>query len=447
VPDIPGTSYAVGRDGARIAYQVTGAGSIDLVYVPNWASPIDLIWDHPMFASFLGRLASFSRLVLFDKRGSGSSDHVAFDALATLEDWADDMVTVMDAAGSERAAVVGAMVGAPIALLFAATHPERTASLVVVNASPRALADDAYPGLPFTEVERRLEAFQAGWGTEPMVEFFAPSMARDPAFRRWFARFCRVGNPPAMATAVYRAQLLADVRPVLPVIQAPTLVVSRGDDATGLHSRAHSRYLAEHIPGSRLVEVPGDEFLVYAGDAAAILNEIEAFLTGERPSAEPDRVLATVMFADIASSTELAAAIGDRAWRELLERFRGLVREQLDRFHGREVNTRGDDFLATFDGPARAIRCASAIVAASKALGFDVRAGIHTGEVELMAGDLGGIAVHIGARVSELARPGEVLLSRTVVDLVTGSGIEFIDRGEHQLKGVHGSWKLFAVID
>jgi class 3 adenylate cyclase len=444
VLDVPQTRFAIGRDGAHIAYQVIGQGPRDLVYVPNWASPIDLMWDHPAFARFLQRLASFSRLIIFDKRGSGSSDHVPFDALATLEDWTDDVVAVMDTVGSERVALIGAMVGAPIAILFAATYPDRVSKLVLANASARALADNDYPGLSPEQIPQRLEHFKSGWGTEAVVELLAPTMGNDTEFRRWFAGFCRMGNPPTMATAVYRAQLLTDIRPILPVISAPTLVLQRDAVRGGLTTVLQAQYLAQHIAEARYVEIPGEDFLVCAGDTADMLDEIEAFVTGERPQAQAERVLATVLFTDIASSTELAAKLGDRSWREILERFRGVVRDQLNHFGGQEVNTRGDDFLATFDGPARAVRCAMRLTDAFGGPGLQVRAGVHTGEVELLGGDVGGMTVHIGARVSELAEPGETLVSRTVTDLVVGSGIQFQDRGDHELKGVPGVWKLFA---
>ena len=435
------TRYAQTPKGESIAFQVSGDGELDLVYVPNWASPIDLIWDHPLSARFLTRLASFSRLILFDKRGSGSSDHVPLDALATLEDWTEDIVTVMDAVGSERAALVGAFVGSPIAMLFAATHPQRTTALVIVNGSARMMADDDYPGIASEDLDARLATFRATWGTEAMVEDFAPSNTGDEAFQRWFARFSRVGNPPAMATAVHRAQLVTDVRATLPLIQASTLVLERA--GLGARSETQSRYLADHIAGARYVEVPGEDALPYVGDASALLDEIEEFLTGDRPSFATDRVLATVLFTDIVGSTEHAVAVGDRKWRVQLDEHDALVRAQLDVFGGREIDTAGDGFFAVFDGPARAVRCAHAIVEHARVLGIEIRAGVHTGECEIRGDGYAGIAVHVGARIAALAGPGEVMTSSTVKDLVAGSGISFENRGEQQLKGVPDPWHLY----
>ena len=440
----PETRFALTAQGQSIAFQVCGHGELDLVYVPNWASPIDLIWDHPAPARFLARLATFSRLILFDKRGSGSSDNVTLDALATLEDWTDDIVTVMDAVGSRQAVLAGAIVGSPIAVLFAATHPDRTSALVLINATARLLADRDYAGIPSEGLEERVAAFRAMWGTEAVVRLLAPSMAGDEAFCTWLARFCRVGNPPAMATAVFRAQLLSDVRPALELIQAPTLIMQRAE-AEIVSSQSQGRYLAEHIAGARYVEVPGNDPLPYVGEAAALLDEIEAFLTGHRPEILGDRVLATVLFTDIVASTEHAARRGDHYWAEVLNEHDLIVARELERHRGRKVNPTGDGILATFDGPARAVRCAQAICSSVRSLGIEVRAGVHTGEVERRGDDIGGIAVHIGQRVCALAQPGEVLTTTTVRDLVTGSGIDFNDRGCHTLKGVPGEWALLAV--
>ncbi|MET1001667.1 MAG: adenylate/guanylate cyclase domain-containing protein [Acidimicrobiia bacterium] len=438
----PETRFARTRDGESIAFQVCGHGALDLVYVPNWASPIDLIWDHPLVARFLTRLASFSRLILFDKRGSGSSDNVSVDALATLEDWTDDIATVMDAVGSERAALVGATVGCPISMLFAATRPERTSALVLINASARRLADSDYPGVDPERADDLTADFRSAWGTDAVVELVVPSMVGDEAFRRWFTRFCRVGNPPNMAAAVFRAHLASDVRASLPLIQAPTLVMLRAG-AERFTTAAQSRFLADNIAGARHVEVPGNDSLPYGSDAAALLDEIEEFLTGDRPRFTTDRVLATVLFTDIVGSTEHAAAVGDRRWREQLDQHDARVRSQLDAFGGREISTAGDSFFAVFDGPARAVRCAHAIIDDINELGIEMRAGVHTGECEVRGHDYAGIAVHVGARIRALAGPGEVLTSSTVKDLVAGSGITFHDCGEHQLKGVPDPWHLY----
>jgi class 3 adenylate cyclase len=327
-------------------------------------------------------------------------------------------------------------------MLFAAMYPDRTAALVVINGTARILADNHYSGVVPERADDLVAAFRAGWGTETVVELLAPSMTGDEAFCRWLARFCRVGNPPTMATAVFRAQLASDLRATLPLIQAPTLVMQRAA-AEGVTSPAQSRFLADHIAGARYVEVPGKDPLPYVGDASALLDEIEEFLTGDRRHFAADRVLATVLFTDIVGSTEHAAAVGDRRWRERLDQHDVLVRSQLEAFRGREISTAGDSFFAVFDGPARAVRCAHAIVDDVKTLGIDIRAGVHTGECEIRGDDYAGIAVHVGARIAALAGPGEVLTSSTVKDLVAGSGISFHDRGEHELKGVPDRGRLY----
>ena len=440
--DVPETRFAVSRDGAHIAYQVIGEGTQDLVYVPNWASPIDLIWEQPLFRRFLERLSSFSRLILFDKRGSGSSDHVPSDTLASLETWAEDIVTVMDAVGSKRAGVLGAMTGVPIVTLFAATHPERTGALVLLNPS-RSLAYGDLPGLGFQELEDTMTAFKETWGTPDVVRIFAPSMAGDATFCSWLARFCRVGNPPNMATAVIRAQLLSDLRHVYAAIQTPTLIIHRSADGEFLSS-LHPRVLAEHITGARLVEVPGEDFLPYVGDTTTMLDEIEGFLTGDRPTLVSDRVLATVLLTDIVSSTEQAMELGDRRWRALLHAHYEDARDRIVHFGGRFIMTTGDGILATFDGPSRAIHCARAIREAALGVGLQTRAGLHTGEVELTSDDVGGVAVHMAARVCALAAAGEVWVSSSVPPLIVGSGIGFAERGDYELKGVPGKWTLLA---
>jgi class 3 adenylate cyclase/pimeloyl-ACP methyl ester carboxylesterase len=442
VTEIPRTRYATGRDGTYIAYQVVGDRPRDLIYVPNWARPIDLIWEQPAFANFLQRLASFSRLVIFDKRGSGSSDHVNFDALATLEDWTDDIVSVMDAVGSGRAAIVGAMTGVPIVTLFAATHPERVSALVLVN-PVRAVAYEQGSALDSAALDREMTAFKHAWGTEDVVKLLAPTMEDDRAFSRWLARFCRVGNPPTMATAVMRAQLLSDLRHVLPVVQAPTLVVTRSHPS-GFGSWAQARLLADEIPGARFVEVPGHDLLPYVGETTELLDETENFLTGHRPEVLSDRVLATVLFTDIVDSTRRMSELGDRRWRDLLDKHNREASSEIVHFRGQLIKTMGDGILATFDGPGRAIHCAAAIGRAAEGLGINIRAGLHTGEIEVMDNDIGGIAVHIAARIVALATSSDVLVSASVPPLVVGSGIEFDDRGEHELKGVPGLWKVYA---
>ena len=440
--EAPETHYALSGD-VSIAYQVVGEGPFDLVYVPTWFNNVDLLWEEPSIGRFFERLASFSRLVLFDRRGVGLSDQVAEPP--GLEEQMDDVIAVMDAAGVERAAVMGQLEGGAMSALFAATHPERVTHLVLYATFPRVVQGPGYEWAPTKEErEARLDDFFSTWGTGERISLFAPSLAGDESMRRWMARFERGSAPPNVVRPFIQAMADVDVRGVLPSIRVPTLVLQRAHDP--FLDRRHSEYLAEHIPGARFVELPGHDNLIVSGDIETLLDEIEEFITGERPSSrEPDRALATVMFTDIVSGTERAARIGDRRWRDLLETHYAVIRNQIDRFQGREVKTMGDGFLATFDGPARAIRCATASTDAIRALGLDIRAGLHTGEVEVMGDDVGGMAVHIGARVGAKADPGEVLVSGTVKDLVVGSGFEFADRGTHELKGVPGEWRLYSV--
>ena len=441
----PETRYARSEEG-EVAYQVVGDGPLDLVFIPSWLSNVDAMWEEPSLARFLRRLGMFSRTLCFDKRGSGVSHPVSLAAIPTLEQWMVDVRTVMDAAHVERAALLGSAEGGPMAMLFAATHPERTSALILLDTAARMLRDADYPwGLPADRVPRVLQRLKDTWGTGRTVEFLAPSAAHDERFRRWLARYERLSMAPQAHIPMYAAHFEWDLRGVLPSIRVPTLVLHRSGDA---HIRVgHARYLAEHIPQAKYVELPGEDHLFFVGDTEAILAEIEEFLTGVRPVPEIDRVLATVLFTDIVGSTERAAALGDRAWRALLDTHHRIVRQELERHRGREVKTIGDGFLATFDGPARAIRCACAIREGVRPLGIEIRAGLHTGECELMDDDVGGIAVHIGARVAASAGPAEVVVSRTVKDLVAGSGLRFVDRGTHDLEGVPGEWRLFAVED
>jgi class 3 adenylate cyclase len=438
----PETRYARSKDG-DVAYQVVGDGPLDLVFIPWWGTNIDVMWEEPSIARFLGRLASFSRLVCFDKRGTGVSDALPLAALPTLEQWTDDVRTVMDAVGSTRAALLGHSQGGQMAMLFAATYPGQTSALVLVDASARQYEDSTEP----LEVRRERAVAQAlrGWGAGANLQLFAPSIARDERVRRWFARYERLSLGPRMVRAVVSADFENDLRGVLPAIRVPTLVLHRaGNRFIGVE---HGRYLTSHIANARFVEVPGDDHLFHVGETELMLGEIEEFLTGVRSVPDVDRVLATVLFTDIVGSTERLAALGDRAWRALLDAHHDVVRRELARHRGREVEFAGDGMLATFDGPARAIRCACAIAAAVRPLGIEIRAGLHTGEVELAGAAVRGIAVHIGARVAAEAGPGEVLVSSTVKDLVAGSGIRFTDRGVRTLKGVPEPWRLFAADD
>ncbi len=434
----PETRYAKSGE-VNIAYQVVGDGPLDLVFVPGWISHLEVGWEEPSFARFLRRLASFSRLILFDKRGTGLSDRVSVMELPTLEQRMDDVRAVMDAAGSERAALFGVSEGGPMSVLFAATYPRRTSALILYGSMARRAEF-----VPTDEQLQQIsEALERTWGQAMDTGLWAPSRAHDQQFKEWLARLGRLGASPGAGAALIRMMMQMDVRHVLPAIRVPTLVIHRiGDRAVAIDL---GRQLAQEIPGAKFVELPGDDHFPSAGDADAILDEIQEFLTGVRPAPEPDRVLATVLFTDIVGSTQRAAELGDRRWRDLLDSYYALSRRELDHFRGREVKTMGDGFLATFDGPARGIRCASAISETVGQLGIAIRAGLHTGECEVMGEDIGGIAVHIGARVATEAAANEVLVSSTVKDLVAGSGIGFEDRGPHRLKGVPEEWRLFAV--
>jgi class 3 adenylate cyclase len=439
----PETRYA-DSGGLSIAYQEVGDGPRDLVLVPGWLSNVELFWEEPSCAYFLRRLASFSRLILFDKRGTGLSDRVSAAELPTLEQRMDDVRAVMDAVGSKRAALYGYSEGGPMCALFAATYPERTLALIMDGSYPRRLRTADYPwGTTEEEHERWLEQIRTGWGGPVGLATRAPSRADDPRFRDWWARFLRMSASPGAVLALTEMNARIDIRHLLSAIRVPTLVMHRPNERT--FEVGGSRYMAERIPGANYIELPGIDHLPWVGEPDATLDEIEEFLTGVRRGVEPDRVLATVLFTDIVDSTRRAAELGHRRWRELLESHHAAVRRELARFRGREVNTAGDGFLATFDGPARALRCASAVVEAVRPFGLEVRAGLHTGEVELIGDDMAGIAVHIAARVAALAAPGEVLASSTVRDLVAGSGLRFEDRGAHVLKGVPDAWRLFAV--
>ncbi len=434
----PETRYAKSGD-VNIAYQVVGDGPFDLVWVPGWVSHLEHDWDEPSSARFLNRLASFSRLIRLDKRGTGLSDRVSPAELPTLEERMDDVRAVMDAVGSERAALLGASEGGSLGALFAATYPERTTALVLYAANARHPAHD----LTAEQLQPILDAFERSWGQGMALPMWAPSRADDPQLKEWGARFERLGASPGAAVALFRMAAAIDIRHVLPAIRVPTLILHRtGDQALPVMD---SRYMAEQIPGAKYVELPGIDHWWFVGDSDAILDEIQEFLTGVRPGPEPDRVLATVLFTDIVGSTQRAAELGDRRWHDLLDSYYGLARRELGRSRGREIKTTGDGFLATFDGPARGIRCACAVSDSVGQLGLAIRAGLHTGECEMMGEDVGGIAVHIGARVVAEATAGEVLVSSTVKDLVAGSGIGFEDRGHHALKGVPDEWRLFAV--
>ena len=439
---MPATKYAKSGD-VHIAYQVVGEGAQPLVLVPGWVSHIEYAWEEPSFSRFLRRLASFSKLILLDRRGTGLSDRVS--ELPSLEQRMDDVRAVMDAAGVEQAALFGLSEGGPMCWTFAATHPSRTSALALYGTFARMTRGPDYPiGLPAHLMEQFLDLVEASWGTGSVsADFFAPSVAHDAAFRQSWARFERLAVSPAGIKALLRMIQATDARHVLPVVRVPTLILHREGDRVARVDGA--RYIAERIPGARYVELPGSDHFPWVGDTDAILDEVEEFVTGTRRGQEPDRVLATVMFTDIVGATERAVALGDRRWRDLLASHHLIVRDQLARFRGREIDTAGDGFVATFDGPARGIRCAGAIVREIRRLGLEIRAGLHTGECEIFGDKLSGVAVHTGARVASLAGAGEVLVSGTVKDLVAGSGITFEDRGVRHLKGLPGEWHLYAV--
>jgi pimeloyl-ACP methyl ester carboxylesterase/class 3 adenylate cyclase len=446
----PQTLYARSGD-VHVAYQVVGEGPFDLVFVPGFVSNLEYGWEEPTLERFYRRLASFCRLVIFDKRGTGLSDRVS--GVADLETRMDDVRAIMDELGSRRAAVLGYSDGAAMAALFAATYPERTAALVLYGAYLcwEWISPERGP-LAHRERQLLLEESERRWGQpdrcEELLRSDAPSKVTDEHFARWYATRLRLGASPGAARALLEMNLATDVRPLLSSIRVPTLIVHRtGDRNCDLRN---ARYAAEQIPDSRLVELAGDDHLPWVGDSEGVIREIQNFLTGIWEAGgwaepEPERVVSTVLFTDIVDSTAHAARLGDHAWRELLQAHHAVVRKHLARFRGQELDTAGDGFFASFDGPARAIRCAAALTEALRELGLEIRAGLHTGECEIVDGKIAGIAVHIGARVAHEAKPGEVLVSSTVKDLVAGSGLEFRERGVAQLGGVPGEWHLFAL--
>jgi pimeloyl-ACP methyl ester carboxylesterase/DNA-binding winged helix-turn-helix (wHTH) protein len=437
----PETMYARSGD-LNIAYQVIGDAPLDLVFVMGWVSHLEYFWREPSFARFLLRLASFSRLILFDKRGTGLSDRVPVNELPTLEQRMDDVRAVMTAVGSERAALCGVSEGGPMCSLFAATYPEKTLALIMIGTYAKRIRDAEYPWAPTTEERQHFfEEIRAHWGGPVGLEERAPSMADDEQFRQWWATYLRMGASPGAALALTQMNAEIDVRQVLPSIRVPTLVLHRTEDQC--LKVQEGRYVAERIPGARYVELPGVDHLPFVGNQDAILDEVEEFLTGVRHTIEPDRMLATVLFARIVGSQEHARRLGHERWQELINRLRAHIRKEIEWFRGREIDMVGEHPLAIFDGPARAIRCASAITEYASRLGVEIRTGLHTGECDIMDGRVGGIAAEIGVQVANIASAGEVLVSSTVKDLVAGSGIEFEDRGRHKLAGIPGEWHLF----
>jgi len=438
----PVTRYAKNDQGQYIAYQMFGEGPVDLVFIPDWVTNLEAMWEEPSLVRFMDRLASFARVICFDKRGTGLSDPVPLGAVPSWEEWMYDVGAVMDAAGSERAAIICHGDGGQMGLLFAATNPGRTAGLVLMDTYARRVRAPDYPcGVP-TEIADRLMGFIIGsWGTGHAALEGAPSLANNPAFVGWRGRYERLAMSPGQFRSLYPKTYELDFRSILPAIRVPTLVLHRKDN---FYVRVENgRYLADHIEGAKFVEIPGRDHFFHAGDIEALLAPVEEFLTGKRTAVEDDRVLATVLFTDIVDATGRAERIGDRAWKDLLERHHEVVRKELARFGGKELDTAGDGFFASFEGPARAVRCAQAISAAVRELGIEIRAGLHTGECERVGGKVGGIAVHTGARVMGQADAGQVVVSRTVRDLVAGTGLEFEPLGTRSLKGVSGEWELF----
>ena len=439
---VPETRYARSGD-VNIAFHVFGSGAFDLVYVPGWVSNIEMMWENPRFASSLERLTAFARVITFDKRGTGLSDRVT--GYPTLEQRMDDVRAVMDAVGTDRAALFGHSEGAGMCILFAATYPDRTRALVTYGGFAKRMRTDDYPWAP--TLEARMAAAdqleRGGWaiGVDDL-SYYAPSLAGDPQMARWFASYSRQSASPGAAAQMLRMNTYVDLRAVLPTIRVPTLVLQAIDDRDV--DVRDGRYIAEHIPNAKYVELRSGDHMWWVSHQDEIISEIQEFLTGSRPAVDNDRFLATSLFTDIVGSTVRAAELGDHRWRELVERHHSVVRDELKRYRGVEQDTAGDGFYATFDGPARAVRCALAVRDRVRDLGIEIRAGAHTGECEQIAGKVGGLATVIGARIGGLAGPGEVLASSTVRDLTAGSGLHFEDRGIRQLKGVPGEWRVFA---
>jgi class 3 adenylate cyclase len=445
LPLEPNVRFVRNAAGLAIAYSALGSGSPELLWVPNFTSHVDALWIFDLAKPFLGGLSRIGRILQFDQPGTGASDRVAPDALPTMEQWMDDVRVVMDAEGVEKATLIAEDSGGPVALLFAATHPERVRSVVVINSYARMERAPGYPwGFPPELRPKALKRWAEIWGTGRQLEMTAPAYAADPAMLRKWAIIERMSASPAMAAALFRMISAIDVRDVLPAVRVPVLV---------MHHRAdpwirveHGRYLAEHIPGAQYVELPGDAHYAYAlGNVTNVMEHIAEFVTGvPRIVEDAERVLTTLLFTDIVDSTLRAVEMGDKAWRELLDRHDAIVKELVARYRGRIVKSTGDGSLVMFDGPARAVRCAGDIRAAMRTLGVVVRSGLHTGEVELRGDDIGGVAVHVAARVEALAGPDEVLVSQTVKDLTIGSKIEYDERGEHELKGMPGRWRVYA---
>ncbi|HEX6400462.1 MAG TPA: adenylate/guanylate cyclase domain-containing protein [Actinomycetota bacterium] len=444
--DVPETRYSRSADGVHIAYQVLGDADLDLVVSPGFVSHVEHSWEDPQMARFLRRLASFSRLIVFDKRGTGMSDRPPDQPAALLEDRINDIASLMDTVGSDRAAIMGLSETGKVALLFAATYPERTRAVIAYGSFAGGGDDEpTYPWAPDPDQAEWLEELERTWGRGALfLEEFAGSRRDDPHYQEWFAKLERVSASPGSAVALARMSMQTDVRSVLPMIRVPALVLHKRDDRAV--PVEEGKYIADHIPDARFVELPGADHWPWIGHDEAV-EEIQEFLTGMRDGPTPDRAIVTVLFVDIVDSTHRAVELGDRRWADLLESFYTLVARELHRSRGREIDRAGDGFLATFDGPAQAIRCATALIRTVGELGLRIRVGVHTGECERLGDSVRGLGIVIGARIGALAGAGEILVSRTVQDLVVGSELRFAQRGKHELKGVGGGWELYAVAE
>ena len=439
---VPEIKYAK-NNGIHIAYQIVGSGPIDLVLVPGWVSNIEIFWEEPNAVRFLRRLSSFSRLILFDKRGTGLSDKICYTP--TLEERMEDVRTVMDAVQSKRAALVGYSEGGPMCSMFAATHPDRTLSLVMIGSFARRIKTSDYPfGITPEQYAFFLDQIEKKWGDGVGLESRAPSLANDALFRNWWARFLRLSASPATAVALTKMNSEIDVRNILSAIRVPTLILHAENDA--VVNVEEGRYIAKNIKGAQFYKVPSKDHLPWIGAPDTILDKIEEFVAGSISASETTRSLYTVMFTDIATSTELVANSGDRKWSDILDAHNKIIRHEISVYAGREIDNAGDGFFIAFDGPARAIRCATSIMNALQAIKLSVRIGIHIGECEVVGNKLSGIAVHIGSRISAAAKPNQIWVSQTVKDLVAGSGISFMDMGFHNLKGVADKWNLYQAV-
>ena len=441
----PRVRYATTFDGTHIAYQVSGAPPLNLVYMPHWASNVEVMWENGHLAYFLKRLGGFARLIMFDKRGVGLSDPVAHPHMPPLESWVDDTTAVLDEVGVDRTTIVAHGVGGLLAILFAASHPERTSSLVLINSTARFRRAPDYPeGLPDHLVDRFVETMLSNWGSEghPLAVAASPSLDADSEEREFVARYQRASASPGVIAQMMPLTIDADVRALLPSIRVPTLVLHRLENP---YMRiGHGRYLGSHVEGARYVELPGPDHDPEAGDSDALIAEIQEFLTGERPTPVSDRVLATLVFTDVVASTQRVASLGDAAWRRVLDRLEQSASRLADQFRGDLIKSTGDGHLVVFDAPGRAIQWARAVMESARGLEIELRAGIHSGEIERRGADIAGLAVHIASRVADLSAGGQILVTSTVKDLVVGSGLEFAVAGSHNLKGVPGAWDLFV---